>query len=250
MPDMHTQRIRQVILDASPPGRYDAGMSTCPENVRAFLSDCGVPDGALHRLDVLERLYCDLLSANERLNLTRITDLGEFWTLHVADSLLAGRIAPDLLSAAPAVADVGCGGGFPLFALAWANPKLDLLGVESRFHKSEFVAEEAASLGFSNVQVVHLQAREAGLEEQYAHSRDVVLLRAVGSAGKMVREVRGLLKREPGARILFYKTPETVEAELPLAEREARKFGFSLEVSDEMELPGGTRRQFLTLRRM
>ncbi|MFP4053927.1 MAG: 16S rRNA (guanine(527)-N(7))-methyltransferase RsmG [Phycisphaerae bacterium] len=215
---------------------------------REFLARCGVD--ADRSLPIMQQFQQDVADANKRVNLTRITDPDEFWTLHVCDSLSAALVLPRLLQAAAVVADVGCGGGFPIFPLAWANPALTLTGMESRYRKAEFLREQAGRLGLENVEVLHKQAREAGQKPPYRHRYDVVLLRAVGTAGKMVREVRGLLKPEPGATILFYKTPEQIEQELPLAQREADKYSFDLTRTDPLELPhdAGTR-QFLILQK-
>jgi len=212
----------------------------------AFLQRCNLD---VHRRDlgVLVRLFDDLVAANRVTNLTRITDAAEFWNLHVLDSLSVGIAAPEIFSASLRVADVGCGAGFPLLPLAWANPKLDLTGIESRGKKVEFIQKEAAALGLTNAHVVHAQAREAGRNDDLKEQFDVVLLRAVGTAGKFLRECRTLLKPAPDAKIIFYKTPAAVQTELPEAQREAAKFHLELTESTVFTLPSGAgERQFLT----
>jgi len=85
-----------------------------------------------------------------------------------------------------------------------------------------------------------VQARE------YAETCELVLVRAVGESGKMVRECRRLVAE--GGRIVFYKTPATVEKELEVTRREGSKFGLDVSVSDLFELPGdGGKRQFIIL---
>ncbi|NQT88555.1 16S rRNA (guanine(527)-N(7))-methyltransferase RsmG [bacterium] len=211
------------------------------EAVRAFLRSCG---GA-GPLDAMARLQADLAEANRSMNLTRVAD---FWVGHVADSLAVGLAVPELLSEAMTVADVGCGAGFPLLPLAWANAELWAVGFESRQKKADFVAREVGRLGLSNASVEPRRAREAARLEEHAGRYDAVLLRAVGPAGELVRECRGLLK--PGGVLIHYKTPQAVQAELPLAEREANKYGFTIATSDVIELPeGGGARQFLLMHR-
>jgi 16S rRNA (guanine527-N7)-methyltransferase len=215
---------------------------------REFLRECGLSDD--RPIDVMQRLRSHLDKVGEQLNLTRITSEDEFWTLHVCDSLSVGRVCPELLTGGCSVADVGCGGGFPVFPLAWANPDLQITGVESRYRKSEFLRAEAGRLGLSNVDVVHSQAREAGQKPPHRHAYRCVLLRAVGSVGKMVRQVRGLLTPEGGSSIIFYKTPESVEDEKPLAVREADKYGFDLDAPAPFSLPADAgQRQFIILRK-
>ncbi|MFP4216510.1 MAG: 16S rRNA (guanine(527)-N(7))-methyltransferase RsmG [Planctomycetota bacterium] len=215
---------------------------------REFLDECGLAGD--RSVETMHQLQRDLERVNEDLNLTRITDAGEFWTLHVADSLSVGRVCGELLTDSLTVADVGCGGGFPIFPLAWANPSLRITGIESRYRKAEFLKAEADALGLANVEAIHQQAREAGQKPPHRQAYDRVLLRAVGTAGKMVRQVRGLLKPTPASAIIFYKTPEAIDEEKPIALREADKYGFELDVSQPFSLPEDAgQRQFLILRR-
>jgi 16S rRNA (guanine527-N7)-methyltransferase len=216
-----------------------------------YLSECHVPKERVAELGVLGDLYELLLAANQRDNLTRIVDESDYWIRHVVDSLLIGRAVPEIMNADWWVADVGCGGGFPILPLAWANPKLRMTGIESRRKKVEFVSDAIASLGLPNADAIAMQAREAGRAAKFAESFDAVLLRAVGDAGEMLREVRGLLKQTPGARVIHYKTPDSVVAEIELAEREARKYGFRIDLSDVYELPcGAGTRQFMVMVRV
>ncbi|MBN1943287.1 MAG: 16S rRNA (guanine(527)-N(7))-methyltransferase RsmG [Phycisphaerae bacterium] len=215
----------------------------------AFLHRCGVNPAHLD-LDVMVRLFDDLITINQRMNLTRITSSKEFWNLHILDSLSVGVALPEIMAASLRAADVGCGAGFPLLPLGWANPKLEITGIESRGRKVEFIRAEIDSLKLANVRVVHAQAREAARKEQFAGRFDVVLLRAVGQAGKMLRECRSLLKPTPEAKIIFYKTPAAVKAERPEAQREAAKFHLELTESSAFSLPAGAgERQFLIFTR-
>ena len=196
---------------------------------------------------VMDQLYADLIAVNAVHNLTRIVDVDDFWIMHVLDSLLVARVARELLCETMTVADVGCGGGFPILPLAWANPKLTVMGIEARSKKAHFVAEEAERLGLSNASASAIQAREAARSSDYQHQYDAVVLRAVAETGRMVRDVRGLLK--PGGAIINYKTPQAVIAERAVAQREADKFGFAVTESEVFALPRDAgQRQFVVLR--
>lgn len=220
-----------------------------PSAYSAFLRECGVDPGRLGHLDLLARLHADLRAANERTNLTRITGEWDFWNLHVADCLLVGRAAPDVMTEPLRVADAGCGAGFPLIPLAWANPRLEAVGFESRRRKADFVRAEAAALGLPNCRVVARRVREAARLAEHAGAYDVVVARAVGTAAELVRECRGLLRPGAGSRLILYKTPNAVSAEWPLAEREAAKHGLHVGTSEMLHLPGGEPRTFLVISR-
>ena len=196
---------------------------------------------------VMDQLYADLIAVNAVHNLTRIVDVDDFWIMHVLDSLLVGHVARELLCETMTVADVGCGGGFPILPLAWANPKLTVMGIEARSKKAHFVAAEAERLGLSNASARAIQAREAARSDAHRQQYDAVVLRAVAETGRMVRDVRGLLK--PGGAIINYKTPQAVIAERAVAQREADKFGFAVTESEVFALPRDAgQRQFVVLR--
>jgi 16S rRNA (guanine527-N7)-methyltransferase len=214
--------------------------------VQAFLARCGVLTD--HRdLNVLARLWTDLHAAARRINLTAIDAEEDFWLLHVADSLAVGIAVPELLVAPGLhVADVGCGAGFPLLALAWANPALALVGLEPRLKRADFVRREVQRLGMPNCRVVDRQVSEVARDELHAGHYDAVVLRAVGSAAKFLRPCRRLLKPRTGAKVVFYKTPAAIAEELPAARREAAKLGLALRASDIIDLPADAgKRQFL-----
>lgn len=221
-------------------------MSDPRQLCRDFLSRCGLASGRLEAMDLLDRLYADLLEANARMNLTRLTGEDDYWLKHVADSLSVVLAVPELAKTALRVADVGSGAGFPSLPLAWANDQATVVAIEARRRKAGFIAGEAVRLGLGNVSVIARQAREAARLPEAGGRFDIVLLRAVGAAGEMLRHCRGLLAPHPGAKLVFYKTPEAVEAERRLAEREAGKSGMTVDVSTPVELPLGLgRRQFL-----
>lgn len=202
--------------------------------LRNFLDELGL---AGRSLDTIGQLYRDLVAANQKTNLTRITDEADFYFRHVADSLAVLSICPELLSeAAPTVADVGCGGGFPILPLAWANPSLRICGIECRPKKTAFIAEEIQRLGLPFASVETAQVREAA-RGAHGGQYDVVVLRAVGESGKFLREVRGLLKADAPGRIINYKTPSAVEVERAVTAREAKKFGFTVIETSPFELP-------------
>ncbi len=234
-------------LDTRMPMSYSARMDEVMIPA-TFWRECGLPDTAIQRLARLGGLHTALVEANARDNLTRITDEREFWLRHVADSLLVGQMLPALMTDPLTVADVGCGGGFPILPLACVNPELRITGIEARGKKAAFVASQIEALGATGATVVAMQAREAGRHVDHAGRYGVVLLRAVGEAGKMLREVRQLLSAEAGSCVIHYKTPESVEAEWDVARREAEKFGLGISQSQVVHLPHGAgERQFIIM---
>ena len=82
--------------------------------------------------------YLDLLfAANQRMNLTRITNRGDAEVLHVGDAL---TLLPHLPPQARRLADVGSGGGVPGIVLAIARPEIHVTLIESTRKKADFLA--------------------------------------------------------------------------------------------------------------
>ncbi len=147
------------------------------------------------------------------------------------------------------VADLGSGAGLPGIVLALALPQLSLTAIEPNHKKAEFLARAMRELGLAGrASVVTKPGRELGRDLAFAGEYDVVLARAVSSADKLITECRRLVS--PGGCMIFYKTPAAVQAELPLAQREARKHKLELTVSEIVELPADAgARQFILLRK-
>jgi 16S rRNA (guanine527-N7)-methyltransferase len=217
---------------------------------REFLRKCGVSDERVGDLSTLTRLREDLVEANRATNLTRIVDEDGFWWRHVADSLSVGLVMPALLREPLAVADVGCGAGFPMLPLAWANPRLRVTGIESRGKKARFVQEQIDRMGLEHCETVAMRAREAARLPEHQGRYDAVLVRAVGAAGPMVRECRRLLGASASSAMVFYKTPDAVAVEREAARREAGKFALEVAESEVLSLPESVGvRQFMLVRR-
>ena len=132
------------------------------------------------QLDQLASHYEALTRWNERLNLTRIRDLGDSVRFHYCESLFLARSLP--LGSHPIV-DVGSGGGFPGIPVAVFRPDCEVTLVESHQRKAVFLKE--ASRKQSNVRVLAKRA------EDVAETFDWVISRAVSYAdlGRFLKEL-------------------------------------------------------------
>lgn len=115
-------------------------------------------------VEKLGKYLAILLGANERLNLTAITEPAEAWSRHILDSLtLVGALAD--LPAGSRVLDVGTGAGLPGMVLAIVMPHLKFTLMDATAKKIEFLKQTAQHLGLSNVEPV------CGRGETLAHDR-------------------------------------------------------------------------------
>ncbi len=152
-----------------------------------------------------------LLEANERFNLTAITEPLEMWTRHVQDSL---TLVPFLVSAGAAkVIDVGSGGGLPGLPLAIVLPAVQFTLLESTGKKAAFLEETARALGLANVRVLNDRAETAG-QDHHTHraAYDAVVSRAVGKLNVLAELTIPFAKE--GGHVLAIKgaqAPEEVE---------------------------------------
>lgn len=204
------------------------------EKFNPVLTELGFKDAAEKFSAPLEKLYLKHKEINEIHNLTRITSESDFFEKHFIDSLFIGYVRPDIFTSHLAIADIGCGGGFPCLPLSLVNPTLKISGIESLGKKVSAVNEIAEYCGFENLKVYKHRAREAGRLDEFTGKFDIVTARAVATADVLIKECRQFLK--PDGKMIFYKTPEAIEKEMKLAERDAKKFKFKLSLSEKFQL--------------
>ena len=221
-------------------------MQTVPTDIDAALAAWGIGLTDTMR-ERLAALYDLLQEANAKTNLTRITSVEDYWVRHVCDSLAVLRNWPALNREPLRLADVGCGGGFPILPLLIVRDNLTICGIECRPRKASFIRSALSCLDLPHGSVLAAQAREAGRHADHAGRYDVVLMRAVGTTGKMLREVRHLVT--PNGAIVQYKTPHAIEAERDETRREAKKRNFTVSQTPPFALPDGAMRAFVILTR-
>jgi 16S rRNA (guanine527-N7)-methyltransferase len=148
---------------------------------QSFLDACeelgiAFDDGDIDRLG---RFLGLLLEANQRFNLTRITDPVDAWHRHVYDSL---TLLPIIASVgARRLIDIGSGGGLPGLVLAIVMPDVHITLVESTGKKARFLRDATTTLGLDNVEILDDRAEAIGRDRQTHRERyDVVTARAVG----------------------------------------------------------------------
>jgi len=120
-----------------------------------------------------------LLRANQRLNLTRITEPHEVARLHLLDAVAEVTLL-DTTGARSAV-DLGSGGGIPGIPLAIARPDVRWLLVDSVGKKAAAMQEFVDALGLANVSVVAERAETLGQSPDHRERHDFVAARACAS---------------------------------------------------------------------
>ncbi|WP_299485894.1 16S rRNA (guanine(527)-N(7))-methyltransferase RsmG [Acaryochloris sp. IP29b_bin.137] len=171
-------------------------MSNCtlPNRSEVWLQSLGWQPTAEQEKQ-FERLFQQIVQANQQLNLTRITDPSDFWEKHLWDSLVG--IAPWLptessvqrqdgfsvdSSQSLKVIDIGTGGGFPGLPIAIVKPTWQITLLDSTQKKLTFLQQVTAKLGLENVGICCDRAENLGQQSSYRESFDLAVIRAVGSA--------------------------------------------------------------------
>ena len=125
---------------------------------------------------IFEEFTNHLLEVNKTLNLTAIRDTDGFILKHIVDSL---AIVP-YINDGVRVADIGCGGGFPTFPIAFTKRNVAILSVDSVGKKVEHVKSTASLFGLDNISVSSRRAEDLGRDKAYREIFDTVCARAVG----------------------------------------------------------------------
>jgi 16S rRNA (guanine527-N7)-methyltransferase len=185
--------------------------------------------------DQLNR-YLDLLSeANQRMNLTRITDRTAAEVQHIGDAL---TVLPLLPKGSINLADIGSGGGVPGLPLAIARPDARVTLIESTKKKAVFLKQTAASLGLTNVTVLDQRVEDVG-HSINREKFDVAVVRAVATMDWLAEWCLPLLKK--GGKMLAMKGQRITE-ELPIAAMAIRRLGGAPAIVHPIELPGSEHR--------
>ncbi len=156
----------------------------------------------------LQSLYTAVVTANQNLNLTRITTPEEFWEKHLWDSI---RGVGDFITTPEPIKaiDIGTGAGFPGLPLAIARSDWQLTLVDSTAKKVGFIQSIAPELGLSNLHPVISRIEELGQQSQHRHQYDLALIRAVASANICAEYALPLVKI--GGTAILYRGNWTEE---------------------------------------
>jgi len=193
--------------------------------------------------DLLARYLDLLLAANQRMNLTRITDRLAAELQHVGDAL---TLLPFLPKAEFRLVDVGTGGGVPGIPLAIARPDAHVMLVESTKKKAAFLKDAAAQLGLENLSVSEWRAAQVGRSNS-RETFDVATARAVATLDWLAEWCLPLVKR--GGKLLAMKGERAAE-ELLAARKAIKWLGGGEPVVHPIQLPGTEHRVGVEIRKV
>jgi 16S rRNA (guanine527-N7)-methyltransferase len=190
----------------------------------------------------LEKYELELLSWNEKFNLTAIRDVEGIRAKHFLDSLtclLAFRDNPP-----NRLIDIGTGAGFPGIPLKIVLPNLQLSLVESVGKKADFCRHIVQTLGLEKVDVLQSRAEELGQIPAHREKYDWAVARAVAGLPALVEYLLPLVRI--GGSVLAQKG-ESGPAEAQSSERAMRLLGGHLRQVRQLALPGIVEDRYLII---
>ncbi|MCL6605878.1 MAG: 16S rRNA (guanine(527)-N(7))-methyltransferase RsmG [Paenibacillus sp.] len=129
------------------------------------------------QLEQFEIYFKELVSWNEKMNLTGITERDQVYTKHFYDSIsLAFHLN---INDIQSLADIGSGAGFPGIPLKICFPHLKLTIVDSLSKRISFLQHVSNELKLTGVELIHGRAEDVARQSAHRDAYDLVTARAV-----------------------------------------------------------------------
>lgn len=186
---------------------------------------------AYHTDENIRKFYdltVKMVETNQVMNITALTTMDKIIPLHYADCVKAAALIPQNAT----VADIGCGGGFPILPLAIVRPDLQLVGIDSTEKKIRYVQNTADELRLS-VNAISGRAENLAKQTDYRDHFDVVISRAVARLNVLDELCMPFVK--VGGQFIALKGAAGQE-ELSEAMNGIQKLGGQLQGTDEYSL--------------
>lgn len=181
------------------------------------------------KLNQLALFYQLLLSWNEKMNLTRITNQEEVYLKHFYDSLTLYKEIR--LETVDTLCDVGSGAGFPGIVLKIVFPNLDITLIDSLQKRVNYLNEIIKELKLSNIRAIHTRCEDYARVNREKY--EVVTARAVANL-KVLSELCLPLVKENG---YFIAMKGKATEELDEAKAMIGTLGGKIEHINEFSLP-------------
>lgn len=184
----------------------------------------------------------ELLTWNQKFNLTSITTLEGIETNHFIDSVSCAQVLPPADN--QKIIDIGCGAGFPGIPLKILLPKVKLTLVDSVQKKTVFCEHILNILSLDNVIVITSRAEELGQDSLFREQFDNAIARAVAPLPILVEYLLPLVK--VGGFAIAQKSRD-VEQEIQDATPAINELGGEVIETREINIPDSIVERYLVL---
>lgn len=200
--------------------------------LRQGIADLGTTAGE-KAIDQFLAYMEGILSWNEKVNLTAITDREDFIRKHFLDSLTCCSF-PEM-EEANRIIDVGTGAGFPGIPLALMFPDKQFTLMDSLKKRLNIIDELTETLGINNVRTLHGRAEDLARMKEHREQYDLCVSRAVANLAVLSEYTLPFLK--VGGSLLAYKGPEAIQ-EIKSSVGAIRTLGGILSEERRVTIPG------------
>lgn len=170
-----------------------------------------------------------LVSYNEKVNLTAITEKNQVFDKHFLDSILP----VDTIKQNASMVDVGTGAGFPSLPIKIVRPDINLTMVDSLNKRITFLQELTKELEIDTINI-HARAEDFALNNR--EKFDVAVARAVARLNTLLEYLLPLVK--VGGTVLAYKGT-SAEEEIEEAKNAISILGGRVKQILHFDLPNG-----------
>lgn len=146
--------------------------------------------------EIFEKYYEKLVSYNQKVNLTAITDKAQVFTKHFLDSILP----IDAIPVGATVVDVGAGAGFPSLPIKIVRDDVKITMVDSLNKRITFLNELTKEL---NIESTNIHARAEDFARLNREKFDIAVARAVAKLNTLLEYLLPLVK--VGGMVLAFK---------------------------------------------
>jgi 16S rRNA (guanine527-N7)-methyltransferase len=137
--------------------------------------------------ELFNQFYQQILVGNQQFNLTRITEITEFWEKHLWDSLWGIKPLLALPATPRKIIDIGTGAGVPGIPISIALPDSQVVLLDSTQKKIRFLDELITKLKLPNVTTLLGRAEQINQQANHCYQYDLVTVRAVAKIDVCVK---------------------------------------------------------------
>ena len=181
------------------------------------------------QLEKLNQFYELLISWNQKMNLTRITEKEDVYLKHFYDSLTLSKVID--LNQNLTLCDVGSGAGFPGIVLKICFPNLKITLLDSLQKRVNYLNEIIKELDLKNIEAIHTRAEDYA--KQNREKFDIVTARAVANL-KILSELCIPMVKVSGS---FIAMKANIEEEIENSTEILKKLDSKIEKIETFYLP-------------
>lgn len=196
------------------------------------------------QINQFNQYFTSLIAANQKVNLTRITEEDDVYLKHFFDSLTPLFTFSEVFKPGDTVCDVGAGAGFPSIPLKILQPELKVTIVDSLGKRLTFLQDLIEKLQLQDVTLVHGRAEDVGQNKLYREQFDIVTARAVANMAVLSEYCLPLDKKS--GYFVALKGPKA-EKELQDGQKAISLLGGNVIQTEELQLPTSSEERTLIL---